>query len=98
MSGETNRLIALAKEIIVQLPAARELDVIASTGEQVTIGLLAMAMHEEGLQGQELYRAAGSRADRQHVSPRRASCRSTTSVFARISLKAMSLSSRFSGC
>ena len=48
MSGETNRLIALAKEIS-STPAPRELDVIASTGEQVTIGLLAMAMHEEGL-------------------------------------------------
>jgi len=48
MSGETNRLIALAKEIS-PAPDPRELDVIASTGEQVTIALLAMAMHEEGL-------------------------------------------------
>ena len=48
MSGETNRLIGLAKEISAS-PEPRELDVIASTGEQVTIGLLAMAMHEEGL-------------------------------------------------
>ncbi len=48
MSGETNRLIGLAKEISAS-PAPRELDVIASTGEQVTIALLAMAMHEEGL-------------------------------------------------
>jgi aspartate kinase len=48
MSGETNRLIGLAKEISAT-PDPRELDVIASTGEQVTIGLLAMAMHEEGL-------------------------------------------------
>ena len=48
MSGETNRLIGLAKEISAS-PDPRELDVIASTGEQVTIGLLAMAMHEEGL-------------------------------------------------
>ncbi len=47
MSGETNRLIALAKEIHPQ-PDARELDVIASTGEQVTIGLLAMAIMEQG--------------------------------------------------
>ena len=43
MSGETNRLIALAKEI-QKNPDPRELDVIASTGEQVTIGLLAMAL------------------------------------------------------
>jgi len=47
MSGETNRLIGLAKEIST-IPDPRELDVIASTGEQVTIGLLAMAIHEQG--------------------------------------------------
>ena len=47
MSGETNRLIALAREIQPQ-PDARELDVVASTGEQVTIGLLAMALLNEG--------------------------------------------------
>ncbi len=48
MSGETNRLIALAKEIQPS-PDARELDVVASTGEQVTIGLLAMALKDMGL-------------------------------------------------
>ena len=48
MSGETNRLIGLAKEIS-DSPDPRELDVIASTGEQVTIGLLAMALQAEGL-------------------------------------------------
>ena len=48
MSGETNRLIGLAKEVS-SAPDPRELDVIASTGEQVTIALLAMAMHAEGL-------------------------------------------------
>ncbi|WP_028453155.1 aspartate kinase [Chitinilyticum aquatile] len=48
MSGETNRLIALAKEIQAQ-PDPRELDVIVSTGEQVTIGLLAMALKEQGV-------------------------------------------------
>ena len=48
MSGETNRLIGLAKEISPN-PDPRELDVIASTGEQVTIGLLAMALQAEGL-------------------------------------------------
>ncbi|HEX5802989.1 MAG TPA: aspartate kinase, partial [Azospira sp.] len=47
MSGETNRLIALAKEVMPS-PDARELDVIAATGEQVTIGLLAMAIMQEG--------------------------------------------------
>jgi len=48
MSGETNRLLALAKELSSQ-PDPRELDVVASTGEQVTIGLLAIALHEMGL-------------------------------------------------
>src|SRR5574340_697811 len=48
MSGETNRLIALAKEIQKQ-PDPRELDVVISTGEQVTIGLLAMALKDIGL-------------------------------------------------
>jgi len=47
MSGETNRLIALAKEIQPQ-PDPRELDVVASTGEQVTIGLLSMALQTLG--------------------------------------------------
>jgi aspartate kinase len=48
MSGETNRLIALAREISAN-PDPRELDVVISTGEQVTIGLLCMALKEEGL-------------------------------------------------
>ena len=48
MSGETNRLIALAKEISAD-PDPRELDVVASTGEQVTIGLLSMALMEQGV-------------------------------------------------
>ncbi len=43
MSGETNRLISLAKEIQEQ-PDPRELDMIASTGEQVSVGLLSMAL------------------------------------------------------
>jgi len=47
MSGETNRLIALAKEIHAQ-PDPRELDMIASTGEQVSVGLLAVALHAIG--------------------------------------------------
>jgi len=48
MSGETDRLINLAKKV-QQIPDARELDVIASTGEQVTVGLIAMALLERGL-------------------------------------------------
>ena len=52
MSGETNRLLGLAKELA---PAghsdalARELDMIASTGEQVSVGLLAIALQAEGM-------------------------------------------------
>ena len=48
MSGETNKLIALAKEIQAN-PDPRELDMLMSTGEQVTIGLLAMALKEIGV-------------------------------------------------
>ena len=48
MSGETNRLITLAREISAD-PDPREMDVILSTGEQVTIGLLAMALKAIGV-------------------------------------------------
>ena len=48
MSGETNRLIALAKEIMPE-PDPRELDVLVSTGEQVTIALLSMALMDLGV-------------------------------------------------
>jgi aspartate kinase len=47
MSGETNRLIGLAKQIMEQ-PDPRELDMIASTGEQVSVGLLSMALQAIG--------------------------------------------------
>jgi aspartate kinase len=49
MSGETNRLIALAKEIMPE-PDCRELDMLASTGEQVSVALLAMALQQIGKQ------------------------------------------------
>lgn len=48
MSGETNRLIALAGEISKH-PSRREMDVLVSTGEQVTIALLSLALQERGL-------------------------------------------------
>ena len=48
ISGETNRLLALAKEIQAE-PDPRELDVVLATGEQVTIGLLCMALLERGI-------------------------------------------------
>ena len=47
MSGETNRLLGLANQLS-EMPNERELDVVASTGEQVTIGLLAIALTEMG--------------------------------------------------
>ncbi|MCX7068202.1 MAG: aspartate kinase [Methylococcales bacterium] len=47
MSGETNRLIGLAKQMQAY-PTERELDVLISTGEQVTVALLSMALHELG--------------------------------------------------
>jgi aspartate kinase len=48
ISGETNRLLALAKELQAE-PDPRELDVVLATGEQVTIGLLCMALLERGV-------------------------------------------------
>jgi len=48
MSGETNKLIALAKEIMPD-PDPRELDVLVSTGEQVTIALLSLALMDLGV-------------------------------------------------
>ncbi|WP_438971523.1 aspartate kinase [Methylophaga sp.] len=48
MSGETNRLVDLAKQINDR-PRGRELDVLLSTGEQVTIALLSMTLHEMGM-------------------------------------------------
>ncbi len=47
MRGETNRLVALAREI-QEPPNPRELDVLLSTGEQVTIALLCMALEQKG--------------------------------------------------
>ena len=47
MAGETNRLLALAREVMEQ-PPPREMDVLLSTGEQVTISLLCMALERRG--------------------------------------------------
>jgi len=49
MSGETNRLVDLANAISDKMPDPRELDVLLSTGEQVTIALLAMALIKRGI-------------------------------------------------
>ena len=48
MSGETNRLLSLAGEIS-NTPDPRELDMLVSTGEQVSMALLAMALHKRGI-------------------------------------------------
>jgi aspartate kinase len=53
MSGETNRLLALATELApasITAEVMRELDMIAATGEQVSVGLLSIALQAEGLQ------------------------------------------------
>jgi len=47
MSGETNRLIGMAEQISAR-PDLREMDVLVSTGEQVTIALLCLALHKIG--------------------------------------------------
>jgi len=52
MSGETNRLLGLAKELLPDKSTpelSRELDMIAATGEQVSVGLLAIALQAEGI-------------------------------------------------
>ncbi len=49
MSGETDRLVGLARQIDVH-PEPRELDVLLATGEQVTIALLSLALHKRGCQ------------------------------------------------
>ena len=48
MSGETNRLLELARDLTSN-PSPRELDVLVSTGEQVSMALLAMALHKRGI-------------------------------------------------
>jgi len=49
MSGETNRLLGLANDLMAQ-PDPRELDMLASTGEQVSVALLSIALHAIGKQ------------------------------------------------
>jgi aspartate kinase len=53
MSGETNRLLSLAHEV-TRLPDARETDVIAATGEQISAALMALAIQAEGGQARSL--------------------------------------------
>ena len=70
MSGETNRLLALANEINDH-PPARELDVLVSTGEQVTIALLSMAFDALGIEAKSYTGAqANIRTDEVHGKAR----------------------------
>ena len=68
MAGETDRLLKLGQSC-VEHPSARELDVLAATGEQVSIALLAMALQEKGLKAQSvLGYQAGIGTDSAHQS------------------------------
>ncbi len=70
MSGETNRLIGLAGEISKQ-PKPREMDVLVSTGEQVTTALLCMALGELGQEARSYTGAqAGIRTDNSYSKAR----------------------------
>lgn len=63
MSGEINRLIALAEQVQAQ-PTPRELGVLVSTGEQVIMALLTMALHKRGCAA-KLF--TGANSDRRSV-------------------------------
>jgi aspartate kinase len=91
MAGETNRLLGLAREISTE-PNPRELDVVAATGEQVTIGLLAIALLEMGLRARS-YTGAQVRILTDNAFHARASSRSTRPTCAAISPQARSSSS-----
>ncbi len=70
MSGETDRLIRLAHEVTL-LPDDRELDMLLSTGERVTIALLAMALRARGLDAQSFTgRQVGIMTDSAHTKAR----------------------------
>ncbi|WFF41963.1 aspartate kinase [Salinicola endophyticus] len=70
MSGETNRLIDLASQINED-PTPREMDMLVSTGEQVTISLLAMALHQLGVPATSYTGAqVGIRTDSAHTKAR----------------------------
>ncbi|TYO95673.1 aspartate kinase [Geothermobacter ehrlichii] len=73
MAGETNRLVALTQEIC-EIPDEREYDVVVSTGEQVTIGLLAMCLKSMGYKAKSyLGHQIPIMTDRAHAKARIAS-------------------------
>ena len=70
MSGETNRLIGLAHDIS-EHPTPREMDVLVSTGEQVTIALLAMALQKRGINARSFTGwQVGIKTDSSHMKAR----------------------------
>jgi aspartate kinase len=70
MSGETNRLIGLAKDISDN-PTPREMDVLVSTGEQVTIALLSMALQKRGINARSFTGwQAGMKTDNAYMKAR----------------------------
>jgi aspartate kinase len=70
MSGETNRLIGLANDISDN-PTPREMDVLVSTGEQVTIALLAMALQKRGVSARSFTGwQAGMKTDSSYMKAR----------------------------
>ncbi|MEE8475072.1 MAG: aspartate kinase [Myxococcota bacterium] len=74
MGGETDRLVASAREIGGEQPDPREYDVLVSTGEQKTIALLAMAIHHLGIPARSLLGSQiGLRTDAAHTRARIAS-------------------------
>jgi aspartate kinase len=71
MSGQTDRLVALARELGGEAPDPREYDVIVSTGEQVTIALVAMAIQRLGQPARSFTGAQmGMRTDTAHTRAR----------------------------
>ncbi len=71
MAGETDALVALARELGGDAPDPREYDALVSTGEQKTIALLAMAIQEHGLPAQSFTgMQMGMRTDRSHTRAR----------------------------
>ena len=60
MSGETNRLMDLAAQVLPEGSTPRELDVLLSTGEQVTTALLSMALHKLGVNARSIHRQPGA--------------------------------------
>ena len=74
MSGETDRLMRMAREI-TPVPDERELDMLLSSGERVTIALMAMTLRERGIDAQSFTgRQVGIVTNNSHTKARIFSC------------------------